>query len=117
MQPLIPLVFHNLPSLYPQEMIYTCFTDFWLCQCNSISSLLVLIPPFPCSRVFFVMQHAGIELGLHRYDATLLTSTLSLWGNTSGTTLRAARNVVTQYDVTNATAKTSFRYAEQASAV
>ena len=25
---------------------------------------------------FFVMQHAGIELGPHRYDATLLTSTL-----------------------------------------
>ena len=26
---------------------------------------------------FFVMQHAGIELGPHRYDATLLTSTLA----------------------------------------
>ena len=35
MQPLVPLVFHNLPSLYPyiplhlEEMIfYTCFTHF-----------------------------------------------------------------------------------------
>ena len=36
---------------------------------------LLLIPTFP-SRIFFVMQHAGIELGPHRYDATLLTSTL-----------------------------------------
>ena len=36
----------------------------------------MLIPPFPCSRIFFVMQHAGIELGPHRYDATLQTTTL-----------------------------------------
>ena len=39
MQPLVPLVFHNLPSLYispsfRRNDFYTCFTDFWLCQCN-----------------------------------------------------------------------------------
>ena len=36
---------------------------------NEASSYL----PF---RIFFVLQHAGIELGPHRYDATLLTSRL-----------------------------------------
>ena len=34
-----------------------------------------------------------------------------LCGENTCTTLRAAMNVVTQNDVTNATAKTSFRYA------
>ena len=84
MQPLVPLVFHNLPSLYPPSFrrndFYTCLTDFWLCQRN-IGDLYhyrpsLLILPFPCSRIYFVMQHAGIEIGPHRYDATLLTSTL-----------------------------------------
>ena len=38
MQPLVPLVFHNMPSLYPPSFrrndFYTCYTTFWLCQCN-----------------------------------------------------------------------------------
>ena len=83
----------NLPSLYPPS-----FTDFWLCQCTQCTIYNIgakkrfvyyinyhfllhywsslLIPPFPCSRIFFVVQHAGIEHGPHRYDATLLTSRL-----------------------------------------
>ena len=70
----------------------TCYTDFLLCQCTiynigakkrfalymhlSFPSSSLLIPTFPCSRVYFVMQHAGIEFGPHCYDATLLTCTL-----------------------------------------
>ena len=50
-----------------------------------------------------------------KIDTVSLVNQPIMWGNTSGntcTTLRAVRNVVTQNDVTNATAKTSFRYAE-----
>ena len=36
---------------------------------------IIFIPPFSCSRICFCYAHTGIELGLHRYDATLLTST------------------------------------------
>ena len=52
-------------------MYYTCNYHFLLHYWPSL-----LIPPFPCFRIFFVKQHAGIELGSHCYDATLLTSTL-----------------------------------------
>ena len=38
---------------------------------NAFPSPSLLIPPFPGgSRICFVTQHAGIELGPHRYDAT-----------------------------------------------
>ena len=90
MQPLVPLVFHNLPSLYPPSFRINDF--YTLCQCTIYNKgakiylhytcnyfhylPLLLIPTFPSSRIFFVMQHAGIELGPHRYNATLLTSTL-----------------------------------------
>ena len=98
MQPLAPLLFHNFRDgkllllichpYIPLEM--TCFTDFWLRQCTIYNTgakkrfvlyILhywpsLLIPPFLCSRIFFVMQHARIELRPHRYDTTLLTSTL-----------------------------------------
>ena len=89
------IICHPYIPLHLEETIfYTCFTDFWLCQCTyhigakrdfyytcNYHFLLhywpsLMIPPFPCSRFFPVMQHAGIELGPHRYDATLLTSTL-----------------------------------------
>ena len=40
----------------------------------------MLIPPFPCSRIFFVMQHAGIELGPH---ATLYTLCYTHLSNTT----------------------------------
>ena len=101
MQPLVPLVFHNLPSLYPLHLIfYTCFIYPFLTVLNAPSKTMLeyrckkemLIPPFPCSRIFFVMQHAGIELGPHRYDATLQTTTLcythlSQTSNSAHTTL------------------------------
>ena len=69
-----------------------CYTEFWLCQCTiynigtkrrfalylqlSFPSSLFAITVDTSSHTFFVMQHAGIELGPHRYNATLLTSTL-----------------------------------------
>ena len=87
MQPLVPLVFHNLPSLYPPSLI--CYTAFWLCQCTIYNIgarrrfALYMQLSFPSSLfaitvdiIIFVMQHTGIELGPHRYDDTLLTSTL-----------------------------------------
>ena len=96
---LFHLFFHPYMPLHLEQMIfYTCFTDFWLhgmhhqsdarievqkemCTCFLLHYWpSLLIPPFPAgSRIFFVMQHAGmIELGPHRYDATLLTSTLAV---------------------------------------
>ena len=91
MQPLVPLVFHNLPPLYPPSFrrndFFTCFTDFWLCQCTmckkrfvyintrNYHSLLyywssLLIPPFPCSRIyiFSLCSTRGSNSGPHRYD-------------------------------------------------
>ena len=85
MQPLVPLVFHYLSSLYPPSFrhvlpIFSC--DECTLTCNycfhlhNWPSVLIYTPSFPCSHIFFVMQHAGIELGPHRYNAILLTSML-----------------------------------------
>ena len=74
----------RLPPSFRRNDFYTCYTAFWLCQCNIGAKKIfayhlllyylpsLLIPTFPCSRFPPVMQHAGIELGPHRYDATLL---------------------------------------------
>ena len=50
-----------------EHLQYRCKREFLLHYLPSL-----LIPTFPCSCIFFVMQHAGIELGPHCYDATLL---------------------------------------------
>ena len=74
MQPIVSLVFHNLPSLYP--LSYTCYNAFWLCQCNIGAKkrfALYMQLSIPSAYFLFVMQHAGIELGPHCYDATLLS--------------------------------------------
>ena len=65
------LLFHSFFMIchpyIPLHLEEICNYHFLL---HYLPSLLI-----PCSRIFFVMQHAGIELGPHRYDATLLTST------------------------------------------
>ena len=83
MQPLVPLAFHNLPSLYPPS--FSCYTAFWLCQCTIYNIgakkrfALYMQLSFPSSLLFAITVDTSlcsIELGPHRYDATLLTSTL-----------------------------------------
>ena len=71
MQPLVPLVYHNLPSLYPPSND-TCFTHF-LTVPNAPSKTML---EYRCKKEMLMplMQHAGIELGPHRYDAMLQTS-------------------------------------------
>ena len=61
---------------------YTCNYHFLL---HYLPSLLIF---------FFIMQHAGIELGQHRYDATLLTSTLccTRWSQTAHYTCARGRS-------------------------
>ena len=89
MQPLVPLICHPYIPLHLEEM--TCFTDFGCANAPSTICIIytcnyyfllhyrpsLLIPPFP--------QHVGIELGPHRYDATLLTSTLCYTRSVSST--------------------------------
>ena len=77
------IICHPYIPLHLEEMIfYTCKYSARSTAVNWSYTLFLLrvqscalVPTFPCSRIFFVMQHAGIELGPHRYDATLLTST------------------------------------------
>ena len=107
MQPLVPLVFLNLPSLYPPSFrfFYTCYSYCFLvvpmhhlqyrCKKHYTCNYHFLLHYLPSLLIFFfIMQHAGIELGQHRYDATLLTSTLccTRWSQTAHYTCARGRS-------------------------
>ena len=68
MQPLVPLVFHNLPSLYPPSNDFLYLFYPFLTVLNAPSKTML---DYRCKKEMLILQHAGIELGPHRYDATL----------------------------------------------
>ena len=63
MQPLVPLV---LPSLYPPSNDFLYLFYPFLTVLNAPSKTMLQKRDVDTS----LMQHAGIELGSHRYDAT-----------------------------------------------
>ena len=70
------IICHSYIPLHLEEMsFYTCFTHF-LTVPNAPSKTML---EYRCKKEMLIplMQHAGIELGPHRYDATLQTSTLT----------------------------------------
>ena len=74
MQPLVPLVFHNLPPLYPLHLPILGCANAPSKQCWKNATIVAFfiyslpslwIPPFPGgSRIVFRMQHAGPTLCL-----------------------------------------------------
>ena len=71
MQPIVPLVFHNLPSLYPPSFrrndFYTCFTDFWLCQCT----IYIIDLQVGSDTLFFGLGNLGLKIVGMSYEMSL----------------------------------------------
>ena len=85
------IICHPYIPLHLEDFFYTCYTAFLVVPMHHLqyrckkkiciihatiyNFLLHYLPSLliPCSLFvfFFVMQHAGIELGPHRYDATV----------------------------------------------